>query len=481
MSSWGNLLAVVYVAAELLVRVAMLLVVPRRRSTGAAQAWLMLILFLPWLGIILYFLIGSPKLPAHRRARQRTVDRMLKQIVARAEADPDLAPLFDVQLSERHRQIAALTQRLGGMPPVGCSNAVLLPDYDVAVGRIIADVDRAQREVHVLFYIFADDTVGMGLANALLRAAGRGVKVRVLIDAMGSRSLGLRRVLRLLREGGVDACVALPISLRDYSRIDLRNHRKIVVVDGEVGYTGSQNMVCADFKPGIVYKELMVRLTGPIVAQLQATFMIDWYSETELRLDDVPVLPQEVASQGSVVAQVLPSGPAYDSDNVPLLFSALLHAARERAVLVTPYFIPDESLLGAIESASYRGVDVHLVVSKTADQFAVSRAQRSYYDELLEAGVTIHLYDPPSLLHAKHLSIDDDMAVIGSSNVDIRSFRLDLEISVVFYGPYVAGALRAVEERYFASSQCLRAEEWRRRPVPQQMVENTLRLMSPLL
>lgn len=481
--NWPTILATTYIAAELLVRVVMLVLVPRNRSTGAAAAWLMLIMFLPWVGLAAYVLIGSPKLPKRRREHQREMNAMLTKIVARNEADPKLAPVFTVDLNERHQPIAALAQRLGGMPPVGESEAMLLPEYESAIGHIIADINRAQQEVHALFYIFADDSIGRSFAHALCRAAARGVKVRVLVDWLGSRSLGLRHVVRMLREGGVEVHPALPFSLRDYSRIDLRNHRKIVVIDGTVGYTGSQNIVCADFKPGIEYKELMARVTGPIVAQLQATFLTDWFSETHTSLleAEAPPLGIERIATGSLVAQVLPSGPAYDVDHVPLLFSALLHAARERAVLVTPYFIPDDALLRAIEAAAYRGVDVHIVVSETADQFVVSRAQRSYYDELLGAGVTVHLYQPPFLLHAKHLSIDDDMAVIGSSNVDIRSFRLDLEILLIFYGQRVTTSLRAIEEQYFAASYTLDPDQWRRRPLAQQLVENTLRLVSPLL
>lgn len=481
--NWTTILAFAYIAAELLVRVGMLLVVPQRRSTGAAAAWLMLILFLPWIGLVAYVLIGNPKLPRRRRKYQREMNTVLEQLVAQAEADPETGPLFMVDLNERHRSIAALTQHLGGMPPVGSSGATLLPEYDSAIGRMIGDINRAQHQVHVLFYIFADDAMGRSFVHALCRAAARGVKVRVLIDWMGSRSFGLRHILKTLRAGGVEAHSALPFSLRDYSRIDLRNHRKIVVIDGVVGYTGSQNIVCGDFKPGIVYKELMVRVTGPIVMQFQATFLADWYSETHTSLFDSSTLPPETerVATGTVVAQVLPSGPAYDVDHVPLLFSALLHAARERAVLVTPYFIPDDALLRAIQAAAYRGVEVHVVVSETADQLIVSRAQRSYYSELLEAGVAIHLYHPPFLLHAKHLSIDNDVAVIGSSNVDIRSFRLDLEIVTIFYGQHVATALRAVEEQYFAASRIIDRDSWQRRPFHQQIIENTLRLVSPLL
>ena len=480
--NWPTILGVLYVAAELVVRVVMLLVVPRNRSIGAAMAWLMLIMFLPWFGLIAYVLIGSPKLPQRRRDLQYRLDRTLARIIARAEADPDFAPIFDRDRDPRHHAIAALVERLGGLPAMNGNYVDLLPEYDVAVDQIIADIEQARRDVHVLFYIFADDTTGMRVAETLCRAARRGVIVRVLIDAQGSRK-SITRLFSRLHAGGVVVHRALPFSLREYTRLDLRNHRKILVIDGAIGYTGSQNIVDADFKSGITYKELMVRSRGPLVAQLQAVFLADWYSETQERLIDpatVAVLePPELP--GSVAAQVLPSGPAYDIDHVPLLFSALLYAAQHRAVLVSPYFIPDEALLRAIEGAAYRGVDVHLVVSMIADQFVVSRAQRSYYDELLTAGVKVHLHNPPYLLHAKHLSIDNDMAVIGSSNADIRSFRLNLEASTLFYDSAVVSSLHLIESHYMAHATQLDHTQWCKRPLFQQLVENLLRLVSPLL
>ena len=184
---------------------------------------------------------------------------------------------------------------------------------------------------------------------------------------------------------------------------------------------------------------------------------------------------------GDVDAQVLPSGPAYETDNVPLLLTSLLYAARTRAVITTPYFIPDAALLTAIGSAARRGVDMHLVVSAQGDQFLVSRAQRSYYEEMLDAGVTIHTVPAPAFIHANHLSIDDDIAVIGSSNMDVRSFRLNLDITLVVYDRAANAALRGIEQRYFARSTQLALAEWRRRPRRDQFVENTFRLVSAVL
>jgi cardiolipin synthase A/B len=359
----------------------------------------------------------------------------------------------------------------------------LLSDYAATIDRIAADIDAARSYVHLLYYIFADDASGRKVADALSRAAGRGVVCRVLYDGLGN-SAYLGQLAARLHEGGIEAHPVLPIKLFGAKRLrpDLRNHRKIAVIDGRIGYTGSLNITNSTFKPGIVYEELVARLTGPIVAQLAVVFFADWLSETEASIPPTerPDL-QALAATGAAPCQVLPSRPAYDTDNTALLFGTLLFAAQRRAVLTTPYFIPDAFVLRAIESAARRGVAVHLIVSEQGDQFLVGNAQRSYYEEMLDAGVTIHAVRQPAFIHAKHLSIDDDIAVIGSSNFDVRSFRLNLEVVLLAYDERVVAAQRAVEASYLARARTIALDDWVRRPRGQQFVENTCRLVSALL
>jgi len=265
----------------------------------------------------------------------------------------------------------------------------------------------------------------------------------------------------------------------------LRNHRKIVIVDGQVGFTGSQNLVLNTYhgQGDLVYEELVACVSGPVVAQLQAVFTTDWFCETSVVLDgdDFPEIAGELAPAGDMLAQVLPSGSAYESENNLRLFIALLHAAQHKAVITTPYFVPDDGLLSAITIAAERGVDVTLIVSGVYDQFVVSRAQQSYYEELLEAGVKIRLFNPPVMLHAKNMSIDDDIAAIGSSNMDMRSFQLNLEITLVLYDREAVARLRAIEASYIARSTPVLLEEWRRQSFGEKFVQNSARLVSALL
>jgi cardiolipin synthase len=271
----------------------------------------------------------------------------------------------------------------------------------------------------------------------------------------------------------------LALGLRGYTRADLRNHRKIAVVDGQVGFVGSQNIVNADFKPGIVNQELVARVAGPVVRELQAVFARDWFTETEQALEG-PALFPEPTSAGTSVAQVLPSGPDYPGAGIERLIVALVHGAREWVVITTPYLIPDEALLEALGTAVLRGVAVHLVVSRVPDQVLVGFAQRSYYDELLAAGARIHLFRD-KLLHAKHLTIDSELVLIGSSNVDVRSFLLNAEVSLVCYDPSVTAQVIRLQEGYFAQSDLLSAAGWNARPFLSKLSENLARLVSPLL
>jgi cardiolipin synthase len=237
--------------------------------------------------------------------------------------------------------------------------------------------------------------------------------------------------------------------------------------------------VAAGFTEGITYEELMLRVTGPAVWGLQYVFAADWFLESGEVLDCDGVFP-DPGIAGTVPIQALPSGPDFPTQNNHRLIVALIHGASQRVVITTPYFIPDEPLLQALQTAVLRGVDVHLVLSFAAHQVLVSLAQQSYYEELLEAGVKLHLYRQ-NFLHAKHLSIDDDIALIGSSNMDIRSFVLNAELVLVIYDSGVTARLHAEQERYFSNCSLLTLEQWRRNSFARKLAQHLARLFSPLL
>ncbi|MEO8030139.1 MAG: cardiolipin synthase [Gemmatimonadota bacterium] len=477
---WNGLLApwsALFITGEWIIRIVMLLVVPFRRSPDAARGWLLLVFFEPVLGLTLYLIIGRPTPPRWRAVRFRqlpaalapTIERLRRSAtVLRPDMGPALAPII------------ALAERLGTIPITGGNQAEILTDYLATIERLVAEIDAATHHVHLLFYIFADDDVGGRVIEALQRASGRGVQCRVLIDSVGSKPWR-RTVLHRLVAAGVQAHAVLPVGplRRRAGRIDLRNHRKIAVMDGRVGYTGSLNIVNPDFKPGLTYEELMVRVTGPVTLALQFLFAGDWYVETGELLDDVAIFPAPVA-EGAVAAQALPSGPLYPHANNQWLITALVHSACTRVVITTPYFVPDAPLLQAVQTAVLRGAEVHLVVPGQDDQLLVTLAQKSYYGELLDAGVRIHRYQP-RFLHAKHVTIDDQVSWIGSSNMDVRSFVLNEEVVLLFYDRQLTAQLVREQQRYFRDSHPLTADQWRRRPRRTRIVQNLARLLSPLL
>jgi cardiolipin synthase len=468
--------SLIYLISEWVIRLVMLVYVPRQRAPAAARTWLLLIFLLPWPGLLFYGLVGRIYLPKarlerHQRASQK-IRAVQEEMLSLRGPRPALAPPVSA--------LANLATRLGDFEPLGGNQVELLTEYAPSLNRLIADIATATKQVHLLYYIYDDDATGRRVAEALQQAARRGVKCRVLLDAVGSKR-ALRRLAGPMRNAGVEVVAALPVGLfrRNAARFDLRNHRKIAVIDGRIGYTGSQNITNGEFVAGFPNEEMVVRLTGPLVWQLQAVFLADRFLETNAPLIDAGFFPEPEKS-GEIIGQVVPSGPGYKRENGQEFIINLLYAARERVVLTTPYFVPDEPFLAAMLSAAQRGVSMHLVVSSHANQTLTQLAQRSYYDELLDAGVNVHLYEP-RFLHAKYFTIDNEIAVIGSANIDIRSFALNAEIETVFYSAELVARLRRIEEGYFAHSHLLTAEEWNRRPLLSRTIQGVARLADSFL
>jgi cardiolipin synthase len=467
--------SVIYLISEWVIRLTMLVYVPRDRSAAASRTWLLLIFLLPLPGVIFYAFVGRIYLPKDRLEKQRRASAKIRmvqdQMIATCPPQPDLPP----DLSP----LAALAARLGDFKPLHGNAVELLTDYAESINRLIADIDAARQHVHLLYYIYARDETAQRVTDALARAAKRGVACRVLMDAVGSKH-ALRRAARMRASGiGVTALLKAGLFRRNAARFDLRNHRKIAVIDGAVGYSGSQNISNGEYVPGFSNEEVVARVKGPLVWQLQAVFLADYYQETSETLSGLEMFPP--ASQpGQAIAQAVPSGPGYGRENGQELMITLLYAARKRVVLTTPYFVPDEPFLEALRSCARRGVAVHLVVSMHANQKLTQWAQRSFYDELLEAGVQIHLYQP-HFLHAKHLTVDDDIALVGTSNIDIRSFALNEEISLLFFDAGVSGDLRRIQERYFAHARLLTPEAWSRRSLGARTLQGVARLADSFL
>ncbi|MDN5893863.1 MAG: cardiolipin synthase [Nocardioides sp.] len=478
------LLSSAWVIAGIALRVAALGIIPGNRKPSTGMAWLLVILFAPLVGLIAFAFFGSSRLGRRRHDRQ---ERAHRAIAERSGGHPDR-----VEVAGHLGSIVALNEKLGSMPLTGGNHAELIEDYAGSIEAMIAAIGTAEQFVHVEFYITALDEVTRPFFDALDAATSRGVHVKLLFDHLGSRAIpGYDELVERLEASSIDFRAMLPLQLFKgrYRRPDLRNHRKLVVVDGHLGFMGSQNLTEPSYnkaknrKRGRTWVELMVRLRGPVVAELDAVFAADWYTESDELLTVTPPSPPEHAEgaeSAGLACQLVPSGPGLVAENNLRLFGALIHAAQRRVSLTSPYFVPDESLLYAVTTAAHRGLEVELFVSEVSDQFMVGHAQNSFYRALLEAGVRIHRYPAPYVLHAKHFTIDDSVAVIGSSNMDMRSFALNYEISLMLLGPGIVGQMRAVEDHYRELSSELTLEEWARRSAPAKYVDNVMRLTSAL-
>ena len=471
--------AIAVIVIDLIIRIVAVIFVPRNRRPQTATAWLLAIFFIPYIGAIAFLLFGSRRLPKRRRAKQEEINQY---ILETTEGFDDISgdhPWLD--------PIVALNRNLGAMPLVGGNTARLCGNAAETIAEMTEAIDTAKKYVHAEFYILSFDSTTVHFFDALEAAVKRGVTVRVLLDHIaGLRTVGFGRTKRKLTRIGVDWQLMLPIQpLRGkWQRPDLRNHRKILVIDGTLAFTGSQNIIDPSYRKkdnirrGLQWKDLMVRFEGPIVAGINALFVTDWYTETdELILREISESPRE-RKTNPVDAQVVPSGPGFDGENNLRLFNSLLYLARERIIITSPYFVPDESMLYAITTAAQSGIDVQLFVSEIGDQPLVYHAQRSYYEVLLKAGVRIWLYRSPTVLHSKFFTIDDEVAVIGSSNMDMRSFSLNLEISVMVHGESFVNDLRTVEQEYRDNSRELMLDEWMERPFPSRVLDNIARLTA---
>ncbi|QSB22845.1 cardiolipin synthase [Curtobacterium sp. 24E2] len=477
-------ITVLAVLLDLAIRAFSIIYVPINRKPQTATAWLLAIFLIPYIGFIVFLVIGSTKLPRARREKQTEINAyILEQTegIERVRRDHPW-PLW-------LESITTLNRELGAMPLVGGNSAELYPDSEESIAEMTRAIDQSRRFVHVEFYIATLDDTTRPFFDALARAQARGVTVRFLLDHWASRGYpGYKDTLAFMDRAGIEwhlMLLLLPLQGK-FQRPDLRNHRKIMVIDGSVAFTGSQNLIDASYdikshiEKGMVYKDLFARFEGPVVAGLNALFVTDWYSETDellLRESD----PVQRADRGDALdCQVVPSGPGFDGENNLRLFNALLYSAQKKVSITSPYFVPDDSMLYAITTTAQRGVEVELFVGEMGDHAMTWHAQRSYYEGLLRAGVKIWLYRAPTILHAKHFTIDDEVSVIGSSNMDMRSFSLNLEVSVMVRGHRFVDALREVQDAYKEHSFELTLDEWDDRPRRSKVLDNVARLTAAL-
>jgi cardiolipin synthase len=461
------------------IALALLPLIMRKPRHAVKLAWIAVIFALPFVGAGFYLLFGENRF-GHSRVRRRGE---VKKLINLVERSARVAPhIVAPRIRAEHADLARLTERLGDLPALGGNTVSMLGGGDEMIDALIADIDRAKDHAHLMYYIFAGDRTGLRVAEALNRAVGRGVTCRVLVDDAGSRST-FSKVERFLIGGKVLVRRMLPASILrvPLRRMDVRNHRKLAVIDGTVAYVGSQNIVDASAasRPRDVYHDLTVCVKGPAVMALQMTFLDDWLAETGESIEDDRLFPRSVSETG-IAVQIVRSGPPYPPESFSHVIVAAIHEAGERVTITTPYFVPDESTYSALRIAALRGVRVEVVLPRKSDSSLVDAAARAHFNLLLDVGVHIYRH-APGVLHSKTLAVDDSFALIGSGNMDQRSFGLNYELNVLLFGAKVTEQLRVHQDRYIAASTTINGEKWQRRPKVQRAVDSVASLFSPLL
>lgn len=469
--TWWTIATIAEVAWIVVMAVGIVL---ERRSPAATIAWIVLLAWLPLAGVAVYFFFGPRRL--RRRKLKRAAGTKLLEHAVEAMREESEHPVARAQL-------ARLVVGAGEAPPLRATAVSLSFDGKDAYQKIFEAIDAAQHHVHLEYYIYEPGKVGDVLRDKLVACAKRGVEVRLLVDALGSASLRHTYFRDLDAAGGQFAWFNPVAGRRFRPRLaNFRSHRKIVVVDGCIGFTGGMNVADCQSSAAVEksWRDTHVRVEGGAVRALARVFLEDWYFATETQPPMGDEYLVRASREGEHLVQFVASGPDQPAFAIHKLYFGAITSARERVWLETPYFVPDEATTEALVSAALRGVDVRLVVPERGDNAIVDFAARSYFPDLLRVGVKIYEYTP-RFLHAKTCVVDGDLSIVGSANLDNRSFQLNFEIVAAIYGDDTNAVLAAAFEKDLEGARPVKNKELRREPFPRRAAEALARLLSPTL
>jgi cardiolipin synthase len=473
-----SLVLVALIVALKLAVMARILLRPHR-DPASRIAWMILVATFPAIGILIYLLFGEVNIGTGRSKRLREV---LAGMPPPEKSDSPLSPE-----AEPYRHLFELGESINGFAPLSGNAGRLLHDSNATIDSMVADIDAATDHVHLLFYIWLSDHNGLKIVEAVRRAALRGVTCRVMADALGSRTIIASASWSAMRDAGVRVAVAYPIVtplLRPlHGRIDLRNHRKIVIIDGRITYCGSQNCADPEFLIKAKYApwvDSTMRFEGPVVRENQYLFASDWMTFVNEDLDELLKAPLPAPIPGGFTAQVIGTGPTIRASAMSEVFETILFAARREVIITTPYYVPDDSLQTALCTAAYRGIDVTIIFPARNDSWVVGAASRSYYRELLDAGVKIYEFEG-GLLHAKTLTVDGIVTLIGSANMDRRSFDLNYENNILLVNSQLTQSMITRQHEFLANSHRVTKEAVEAWPLSRCLWNNLTATLGPLL
>jgi cardiolipin synthase len=452
---------------------------PHREPVSRA-AWIVLIAFVPVAGIVLYFLFGETHLGRKKAEELKAITKDLRLPTGETVSNLDL----ENRIPEKYRPIFRAASSLNNLPVSGHNEAEIISDSESIIDSMVKDIESAKKTVHALFYIWRPDRSGRMILDAIKRAAQRGVKCRIAVDSLGSAALIRSQEWRSLESFHVEAIGLLPIRYPFFRlwrrRLDLRNHRKLLIIDQEIAYSGSRNSADVDLKPKYgPWVDLMIRFLGPVVLQHEWIFLTDWMAATQQKLNiGAPSLGRQKPQD--VVALAFATGPSFRFAAIPEIFSALMFVAQKEIIITTPYYVPSEGMHHALCAAAKRGVDTSIVFPARNDSVFVSAASRSYYHDLLISGVKVYEYQK-GLLHSKTFSVDESISLVGSANMDRRSFDLNFENNVLFYHTRLTKDLKKLQSSYLQDSKALKLADIENWSLVRQAWNNTAAILGPLL
>lgn len=468
----------------LLIVATTLRIVFKRRPTTYVIAWMLIIYILPIVGIILYFAIGEAHLGQQRVKRAQQMRPTIAKFIQRLEDFPDI---FTTKVSQVSKPIFQLCKHQTGLDGINGNHIELLSETDEIFDRLINDINQATSNIEMVFYIWNEGGRANEVENALIAATKRGVICRLMVDSAGSRHFIKTNASKRMRDAGIIIVEALKVNLLRFMfrRLDLRQHRKVAIIDNYISYTGSMNIVDPRFfkqnKHIGKWVDIMVRMNGPVTTLMGAIYASDWELETGKYL----ALPQitefaEPPEDKKHIMQLIASGPGYTENMIHQVLLTAIYSAQEQIIFTTPYLVPSDDILHAVVTAAQRGVEVIIIVPKKNDSLMVKWASRAFFSELLDGGVKLYQFND-NLLHTKSVLIDNQLSLVGTVNLDMRSLWLNFEITTVIDDAEFARSLSILLQKYLSQSDPVNVSEWKKRPIWQHIIERLFYFFAPLL
>lgn len=459
--------------------------ITKKQSVSATLSWLMIVYLIPVVGILAYLVIGEINLG---KRRGDSFKRLQPKFMAWFQQFKSCGHLININNNLLYKPIFDLAQNRLGIPCVLGNELHIYDSPETIMQSIINDINQAQSSINMTFYIWFNGGMVDEVMQALVRARTRGVAIHILLDSVGSRAFFKSQNYQYMRQHGIEITEALHVNLLRVflRRIDLRQHRKIIVIDNQISYTGSMNMVDPScFKQDAhvgKWIDIMVRITGPVSSVLNGLHAWDWEIESEKALPLIlPPCPSlDMLQSHSHAIQIIASGPSFPDDLMAQSLSLAIFSARQTITITTPYFVPSHGIVEALRIAALRGVDVNLIIPKRNDSTMVKWASRSFFDELLAVGVKIYQFEK-GLLHTKSMLVDNKLALVGTVNMDMRSFRLNFEVTMVVEDKSFANEIAILHENYLQTATLMDYQQWQKRPLSARIIEKIFFLFSPLL